>query len=86
MGSKAFLGRPGKDHLNKSVMKDVHLVAACAALGIPLTKKQASKWRRQEGAAYKYAVGIKDQNIAVAESTTDDGKKTKSGSICNLPK
>lgn len=68
-----FLGRPGRDNFLSKAMRDVHLVAACAALGIPVTKKQVSKWLRKEGAAYKYAQGIADHNI-------------KDKALANLPK
>lgn len=67
MSSRAFLGRPNRDHTLKAIMKDVHLIAACKQLGIPVTTKQASKWSRQEGAAYKLAMKISDENIKVTE-------------------
>ena len=37
--------------------KDVHFRAACDAVGISATRRQAGKWRRQTGIAYLHGRG-----------------------------
>ena len=36
---------------------DVHFQRACEAVGIPATRRQAGKWRRQTGSAYNHGRG-----------------------------
>ena len=36
---------------------DVHFQRACESVGIPATRRQAGKWRRQTGAAYSHGRG-----------------------------
>jgi len=40
---------------NKNRITSSEFVAACEAVGIDNTKRQASKWNNKKGAAYNYA-------------------------------
>jgi hypothetical protein len=39
--------------------KDVAFIKACMSINIPVTKRQASKFRMKKGLAYKYYITIK---------------------------
>ena len=45
--------------LNKAVIENKNFINACIAVGIEVTKRQASKWSNKKGAAYKHYIGIR---------------------------
>jgi len=52
---------------NKSRLADVAFKKACENAGIPVTKRQASKWNNKKGAAYNLAHKIEMNGFVVAD-------------------